>query len=259
MPKKKVHHEEHVDEAWLLPYADMLTLLLALFIVMFAMGQIDKQKLQQFSTQFNIIFSGGSGILDNNGNSTLPSLKPGSNPIPGSDLGNSIEKKTQTQIEDDKMKEIMGLLKAEIELQNYSDKIKLVLNHESLEISIQDTVLFASGEAVMLENVNPILHTIAKMLSQIDNETRIVGHTDNIPIKNNKFRSNWDLSAIRAINVMEFLVEQGNLKPNRFIIQGNGEYSPKYDNSTEAGRAQNRRVEIFIIRMYPLDQNQPLN
>ena len=72
MSKKKEHHEEHVDEAWLLPYSDMLTLLLALFIVMFAMGQTDKAKLKAMSEQFNIIFAGGSGVMESDGNSVIP-------------------------------------------------------------------------------------------------------------------------------------------------------------------------------------------
>lgn len=252
MSKRKVHHEEHADETWLIPYSDMLTLLLALFIVMFAMGEVDKQKLEKIGNQFNIIFSGGGGILEKEGSAAIPSPNPSPTPknTPGVDL--PIGVKTETQIEDRKMKEIMRLLEKEIGEGGYADKIKLVLNPEALEISIQDTVLFASGQATLLKDVVPILDLMAKIFSEIDNNIKVVGHTDNVPIKNNQFRSNWDLSAMRAINVMESLIAKGNLRPERFIIQGNGEYSPKYDNSTAAGRDKNRRVEIFIIRMFPL-------
>lgn len=239
MSNKKAHHEEHVDETWLIPYADMLTLLLALFIVMFAMSKTDKEKFEKVSEQFNIIFSGGSGFLEGEGNSVIPMKNFNKESSPGT-------------IENNKMNGIREFLEGEIKKEGYSDEIKLVLNNEGLEISIQDTVLFASGDANVLNDVTHILYTITKVLSGIENTVKIVGHTDNVPIKNSKFSSNWDLSAARAINVMQFFVDKGNLLPNRFIVQGNAEYSPKYDNSTEEGRANNRRVEIYIIRKYPL-------
>ncbi|RCX07305.1 chemotaxis protein MotB [Anaerobacterium chartisolvens] len=239
--KKKIHHEEHVDETWLIPYADMLTLLLALFIVMFAMGQTNKEKLHQISDQFNIIFSGGSGFFEKDGQSLVPHLNHGGSLSP-------------QLVEADKMNEIKSMLDKEIEQEGHSDKISLVLNDEGLEISIQDTVLFEPGDATILDKASPMLNFVAKVLSTIDNKVRITGHTDNIPIKNRQFRSNWDLSAIRAINAMEFLIDTGGIEPNRFLIQGNGEYSPKFDNSTESGRAKNRRIEVSIIRKYPLDE-----
>lgn len=241
MLNKKVHHEEHMDETWLIPYADMLTLLLALFIVMFAISQTDKAKFQQISEQFNIIFSGGSGIQEREGNSLIPMIKTGGMNSP-------------TAIEDDKMNEIKKMLEEEIKREGHSNEINLMLNQEGLEISIQDTMLFASGNATIMDNESQVLYSVGRALRGIDNNIKIIGHTDNVPINNRQFRSNWDLSAMRAINVMQFLVSQGDLLPNRFVVQGNGEFSPKFDNSTEAGRAKNRRVEIFIIRKYPLDE-----
>lgn len=251
MARKKQHHDEHVDETWLIPYADMLTLLLALFIVMFAMGQIDKEKFQKFSEQFQIIFSGGSGIMDANGNSMLPKLQQ---PDPVSEKESLNEKRSDAEIEDDKIKEIKEFLDNEFRKAGYAEKVSLLITEEGLEISIQDAVLFRSGDAQVLDNAAPVLQLVARILLDMDNNIRIVGHTDNIPIKNSKFRSNWDLSAVRAINVMHYLVDTGNMQQSRFYIQGNGEYSPKYDNSTEAGRAGNRRVEIVVIRKYPMDQ-----
>ncbi|MHB8170896.1 MAG: flagellar motor protein MotB [Thermincolia bacterium] len=239
MSKKKVHHEEHVDETWLIPYADMLTLLLALFIVMFAMSQVDKQKLAKMSEEFNIIFSGGSGVIEKQDSTIIPIETPTMSHTNGS-------------IEDKKMKEIKKALEAEIEKKGYSDKVKVVLNREGLEVSIQDVVLFKSGEAEVLNEVSPLLLKIAGMLSNLQNNIKILGHTDNIPINTHNFRSNWELSAMRAINVMNFMVDIGGLRPEKFSIQAHGEYMPKFSNSTEEGRTKNRRVEILIVRMYPL-------
>ena len=240
MAKKKQHHEEHVDEAWLLPYSDMLTLLLALFIVMFAMGQTDKAKLQQMSKQFNIIFAGGSSFMNNDGNSVVP--------MEETSEGTG---KSDSENEEDKMTQIEKQINDEITKENYSDKIKVELNNDGLDIAIQDIVLFNSGEADVLQNVNPLLTKISGMLQGLDNQIKVVGHTDNVPISNSKFRSNWDLSAMRAINVMNFMVSSGGISQEKVSIQAYGDQKPKYDNSTEEGRAKNRRVEIFVERKYP--------
>jgi chemotaxis protein MotB len=225
MSRKKEHHEEHADESWLLPYSDLLTLLLALFIVMFAMSQVDKEKFEQTSQQFNVIFSGTS----------FPATSTTVNNI---------------TIEEDKMIEIKESIEEEIRDNEYSDKVKVLLNNEGLEISIQDVVLFNSGDAEVLEGISPLLLQISRTLNGLNNNIKVVGHTDNIPIHNEKFRSNWDLSAMRAVNVMGFLIDQGGLDPKRFSFQGYGQYSPKFDNSTAEGRGKNRRVEIFLIRKF---------
>lgn len=248
MPKKKVHHEEHADETWLLPYSDLLTLLLALFIVMFAISSIDKGKFEQIRGQFNSAFSGGSGVM---GNEAKPIIT-----VNKSDASAITTAENNAAAEDVKMIEIEKSIKEEIENNGYSDKVKVALNDKGLEVLIEDVVLFNSGEAEVLKSVYPLLIEISKMLDNLDNHITVVGHTDNIPIHNEKYRSNWDLSAMRAINVMSFFVEQGGLKPERFSIQGYGQYSPKYDNSTAAGRAKNRRVEIFLSRKYPTNNEQ---
>ena len=236
--RKKVHHEEHVDETWLIPYADMLTLLLELFIVMFAMSQTDKEKFKKVSEQFNVIFSGGSGVLEHEGKVTIPE-----------NSGTTYD--TKGLIEEDKMNEVKQMLEQEIKSKGYSDKAKVVLYKEGLEISIQDTALFNSGEAEVLKGVSPLLVQISTMLQKLDNDIKIVGHTDNVPIFTEKFRSNWDLSSMRAINVMNFMVDAGKLRAEKFSVQAYGHYKPKFDNSTEGGRAKNRRVDIFLVRKYP--------
>ena len=241
MRKKKEHHEEHVDEAWLLPYSDMLTLLLALFIVMFAMGQTDAGKFKQMSQQFNIIFAGGSGVMQQDGNSVIPmELSPG-------------------QAEYDKMTEVKKMLEEEITKEGYSDKVKVELNSEGLEISIQDAVLFNTAEAEVKNNLSPLLVQISNLLQGLDNQVKVVGHTDNIPIKNDKFRSNWELSSMRAINVMNFIVSSGKISPDKVSIQAYGEYMPKFENTTDAGRAKNRRVEIIVVRKYPQTTEEKSN
>ncbi|WP_160683470.1 flagellar motor protein MotB [Clostridium sp. C2-6-12] len=248
MSKKKQHHEEHVDEAWLLPYSDMLTLLLALFIVMFAMGQTDSAKLQAMSKSFNIIFAGGSGVMQRDGSSMIPMESEG-----GEGNGTGVY---NSKTEEDKMTEIKKMLEQEIGKEGYSDKVKVNLTSEGLEITIQDAVLFKSGEAEIRSDVSPLLSKLSDMLHDLENKVKIVGHTDNVPIKNARFPSNWELSATRAINVMNYMVTSTGITANRASIEAHGEYMPKYDNNTEEGRAKNRRVEIIVIRKYPPDEKK---
>ena len=242
MARRKPHQEEHADETWLLPYSDLLTLLLALFIVMFSISNVDKQKYASLSQQFGVIFSeGGGGVLEG-GTQVIPL--------------DQLKQASASTIEDEKMIEIKDNIEEEIQSRGFSENFNTVLNKEGLEIAIQEVVLFNSGEAEILPSVHPLLKEIAQILKSLDNSIKIVGHTDNIPIHTEKYQSNWDLSAMRAINVMHFLVGQGGLAPQRFSIQGYGEYSPKYDNSTVEGRAKNRRVEIFVARKYPLENKE---
>ncbi|AQR97902.1 flagellar motor protein MotB [Clostridium saccharoperbutylacetonicum] len=246
MSKKKQHHEEHVDEAWLLPYSDMLTLLLALFIVMFAMGKTDSAKLKAMSKSFNIIFAGGQGVMQSDGNSMIPM----ENTSEGSG-------KSDAEVEQDKMTEIKKMIEQEIGKEGYADKIKVELNGDGLDITIQDVVLFNSGQADVHQNVAPLMSKISSMLHGLDNQIKVVGHTDNVPISNSRYRSNWELSAERAVNVRELMVSGSyGLNPQKVSIQAWADLKPKAANDTEDGRAQNRRVEILVARQYTTTDNK---
>ncbi|WP_326513325.1 flagellar motor protein MotB [Clostridium intestinale] len=239
MRKKKHHEEEHVDETWLIPYSDMMTLLLALFIVMFAMSKVDQDKFKSISRGFNSVFSGGNGIMDGSGSPA------------------SIEEiVTNETMEENQMNDVKSMIEEEITSSGYGDKVKVDLNSAGLNIIIQDAVLFNSGDASILKDVEPLLNQVAKSLKTLNNEIEIVGHTDNVPIKNSKYDSNLDLSSSRAINVLNYMVSVGGLNPSHMSTRAYGEYKPKYDNSTEEGKTKNRRVEIFVVRNYPVDNDK---
>lgn len=242
MKKKKQHQEEHVDEAWLLPYADMLTLLLALFIVMFAMSQVDKEKLQKAAQQFNTVFAGGGRVLQNDGNKAV-SLER----APLSNDAKSIA-------EQDAMVSVKNELEEEIKASGYADKIQVDIDSEGLHISIQDTVLFGSGDAQILDKFYPLLTQISNMIKPLNNDIGVAGHTDNVPIKNNKYPSNWELSSARSLNVIYFMTNNAGISPDKFSIHAFGQYKPKFDNSTDEGRAKNRRVELIVMRKYQIDE-----
>ncbi|MGP1907120.1 flagellar motor protein MotB [Metabacillus sp. JX24] len=248
--KKKKHEEEHVDESWLLPYADLLTLLLALFIVLFAMSSVDAQKFQMLARAFNSTFTGGTGVLE------YPS------PVPDGDMEQLDDKKeekadqeeAQKELEQQKLKKIQEKVNAYIKTNNLESQLKTTLTDEGLLITILNDIFFDSGESAIRDKDEKLAKEISNLLVMNPPRNIIVsGHTDNVPISNADYDSNWHLSVMRAVNFMKLLLENGKLDPRAFSAKGFGEYNPVADNATEAGQQKNRRVEILIL---PIEQNQ---
>lgn len=247
--KKQKHEEEHVDESWLLPYADLLTLLLALFIVLFAMSSVDAQKFQMLARAFNSTFTGGTGVLE------YPS------PIPDGEMEKldqekekNPEKEKQETLEQEKLKEIQKKVNAYIAANSLETQLKTTLTDEGLLITILNDIFFDSGNSSIRKKDEQLAKEISKLLVMNPPRNIIVsGHTDNVPIQNAEFESNWHLSVMRAVNFMKLLLENGQLDPRAFSAKGFGEYNPVADNKTNEGRQKNRRVEILIL---PIEQNQ---
>ena len=237
------HHEEHTDESWLVPYADILTLLLALFIVLYASADANKTKFNALAQSFNVAFSGSPSVFDNN-RSITPEIDPTKPNQTNNDGG-----KEQAQL-----RETVQLLQVKKELDKYIQNNNLVgdlstvITDDGLMIRIKDSALFPSGSAELRPDSQHLGTDIAKMLSSLSQRIVISGHTDNEPINTREFPSNWELSSKRAINFMKFLLSHGNLKPERFSAVGYGQYRPVASNDTADGRSKNRRVEVLIMR-----------
>lgn len=248
--KKKPHHEEHMDESWLIPYADLLTLLLALFIVLFASSSVDAVKFQMISQSFSEVFTGGTGVMEYN------------SPVPQDDVDAPIDKEKKEEQQDDEQKETPASLKKDrealedlqtkintyIEKSNLTDKLDTSLTDEGLLLSIRDNVLFNSGSADILGQDLKTATEIAGLL--ILNPPRniiISGHTDNVPIGSSRYESNWELSVMRAVNFMKIILDDEKLDPRWFSAKGFGEFQPIASNETSEGKARNRRVEILIL------------
>ncbi|UAL53900.1 MULTISPECIES: flagellar motor protein MotB [Metabacillus] len=247
--KKQKNEEEHVDESWLLPYADLLTLLLALFIVLFAMSSVDAQKFQMLARAFNSTFTGGTGVLE------YPS------PIPDGEMEKldqekekNPDKEKQETLEQEKLKEIQKKVNAYIAANSLETQLKTTLTDEGLLITILNDIFFDSGNSSIRKKDEQLAKEISKLLVMNPPRNIIVsGHTDNVPIQNAEFESNWHLSVMRAVNFMKLLLENGQLDPRAFSAKGFGEYNPVADNKTKEGQQKNRRVEILIL---PIEQNQ---
>ena len=198
-------------DRWLISYADLLTLLLALFIVMYAAS--DKDRAHQVAQGLSSMGVGGSGVL------------------PGSDS----EKSEQTKFEHKLMEDPLLM-----------QKTKMRQTKAGLVVSLSEAGFFAPGEAVINTDAESVINTLADTLQITNAQIRIEGHTDSTPISNAKYPSNWELSTARASSVLARLIERG-IEPGRLSAAGYGGFQPVADNSTLEGRAQNRRVDVVIL------------
>ncbi|UII56506.1 flagellar motor protein MotB [Cytobacillus spongiae] len=257
--KKKEHHEEHVDESWLIPYADLLTLLLALFIVLFSMSSVDAKKFQAMSEVFNEAFTSGTGIFD------YPSPMP-QNQMDSVEEAEDEEEKQEEQTEEkldqeakikidqQELKTIQQKVNSYIQKNNLKNQLDTSLTGEGLLVTIRDNVLFQSGSADVRKEDLKIAKEISELLVMDPVRNIIIsGHTDNVPISNARYESNWELSVMRAVNFMKIVLQNKDLDPRWFSAKGFGEFQPAASNGTKEGRAQNRRVEILIL---PLTSSQ---
>lgn len=262
MARKKYqeHHEEHADESWLIPYADILTLLLALFIVLFSSAKLDAEKFEQIKSSFGSAFGVGPlGGVGNGNNFIMPSFNPDSSlptaPLtlrPPTDEIDPGDLKQQLYIRETvQLLEVRRALDVYIQENNLDGYLNTRMVGEGLMLRIRDSALFPSGSAELLPDSRRLAGEIAKLLLAMPQKVTIAGHTDTDPINTAQFPSNWELSSMRALNFMRFiLLQQPQLDPARFNATGYGEYRPVAPNTTEEGRAHNRRVEVMILRQY---------
>lgn len=240
--KRKAKKEEEMNEAWLLPYSDLMTLLLALFISLFAISQTDQKKVSQLAQAFSAAFNmGGPSFFNNAG----PNAGRRAEMLSTEDKGNAAY-----IAENQQLQEVQKQMEEYIDQNGLQDQISTQMSEDGLMVSIREKALFPSGSAELTPQAQNIIGVVSKLLASIHEQVVISGHTDNMPIHNAQYPTNWDLSAARALNVMKYLLSISNMDPQRFSAVGYGEYRPVADNSTEEGRTKNRRVEILIARSY---------
>ncbi|MFD2044942.1 flagellar motor protein MotB [Ornithinibacillus salinisoli] len=250
MRKKRNKDDNHVDESWLLPYADMLTLLLALFIVLFSMSEVDTQKYKELAQIFNSEFSDGGSIFEDE-----------ETPIEENDLPEEDEAEDEA-MDEDKTTEMLSMSELQQEINNYieennlTDVLETKLSDEGLLVSIMNDVSFDSGSADVSGQGRSIASEISNFLDT-DPPRQIVisGHTDNVPMNNTEFGSNWELSVMRAVNFMTYILDNENLDPAKFSAKGFGEHQPVVPNSNDENRKRNRRVEVLILPNYTIKEN----
>ena len=276
---RKKKHEEHVNaEAWAIPYGDLVTLLLALFVVMYAMSSVNEGKYRILSDSMIAAFRGtpksplpvniGENKAKSIGDKKLAGEKPTTLMKAQANAVPQLMTLRSSESPPDNLKasksdkgpgaagnggEAVGtLIRMEREVQQAMqaliDAHLVTVRHESLwlEVEINTDILFPSGAAAFTAKAEPVLDKLANVLKPFPNPIRVEGHTDDRPIKTMAFPSNWELSAARAASVVHQFTRAG-IDPLRLEIVGFGQFHPRKPNSDDAGRNANRRVAILIM------------
>lgn len=255
-------HEEHANhEAWAIPYGDLITLLLAFFVVMYAMSSVNEGKYRVLSDSLVTAFNGAPRTLDpiqvgeqQSGPATNPSISLAPKPLIASQPQTSLQpiamgRPTSIPIDPAQSEELASVAN-EVE-QSMSDLIDRELitvrrHGDWVEVEIRTDILFPSGIATLSPPAEQVLKQLAETLKPFPNSIRVEGHTDNRPISTSAFPSNWELSAARAASVVHLFTRAG-MDPARLAVIGLGENRPAQSNATADGRNANRRVLLVIL------------
>lgn len=225
MQHKKKRDLETPDQNWLVSYSDMMTLLLYIFVILYAMCVSNQGKVTQTIRSFYTAFEDRSiiSIFDSSSGT----------PVNGLSIGNDYDSYNQ--------------INKYIKENNLESKVAVKRGSNGITLEIQDEILFDPGSAVIKPENIDILDKISDMLKKLSNNIIIEGHTDNQPINTGYYSSNWELSSDRAIKVLRYFTDKKGLIPERFQATGYGQYKPIADNNTPEGRQKNRRVDIIIV------------
>ncbi len=253
---KKHAHEEHPDERWLLTYADMITLLMALFIVMFSISNVNKGKFDELSKSLNSAFngppvmSGGEAIKETGAESGIetPAAAPPRPSLQAAFAPQSSGQASSAKEEQEDLKQLEQMVRAEAQKEGIADKVQTEVAPDGLTIRLKtDGLLFDPGSAAIKPRAQPLIGGLARMLrADGRHAVMISGHTDSQPVSG-QYPSNWELSTARAAAVVRGLIAN-KVAPARLTATGRAYYDPLATNGTTAGRAANRRVELFIPR-----------
>jgi len=232
------HGSKASHERWLITYADLITLLLIFFVVLYAMSKVDANKFRAIAESLTKALGGAGMVLDYPGVTVAPGVG-----VTGQDSP-SIRDTQEGLI----LERVQSQLEQLIKEHGLQAKLSVRSEERGVVLSIQDTALFPLASAELTPEAKEIVHRVGLILLQTTNYIRIEGHTDNLPIHNARFPSNWELSVARSCSVVQQLIRDLNFPPERLSATGYGEYRPVATNDTPEGRQQNRRVDFIILR-----------
>ncbi len=241
VPRSRVTHDR-----WLVSYADFITLLFGFFVVLYAFAKADQKKQVQVSQAINSAFR-SMGVLP------LAVQYPSTSPAAGAEQAiqpaNAVMSEdllTPAQVKDD-LDRLRRELTQSLSSQVANHSISLEMGRDGLVISLREASFFDSGSAVPKPQALPTLRQIAARLGATAYDLRIEGHTDNVPIHNAEFDSNWELSSARATRIARLFLDMKAIPPERLSAAGYAEFHPVASNATPEGRALNRRVDLVVL------------
>lgn len=274
MARRKKHEEHANHEAWAIPYGDLVTLLMAFFVVMYAVSVVDAGKYRVLSNSLVEAFGSqvpvdpiqigepslALNLMNDDVHRSLIPIESGAssrqgeiaiqNPLSPTDVAienalDLLENEERARILNEigeMSEEIESSLRALIQ----DDDIQVTRKPYWLEIAINSNLLFSSGSATLEAVARPVLENVAAILAKRDARIHVEGHTDNLPIRNSTYPSNWELSSGRAATVVNLFAQNG-VDPERMVAIGYAEFQPLASNTAEAGRARNRRVAVIVL------------
>lgn len=256
MAKRKPPEAKKGLDEWMSTYGDMMTLLLCFFVLLFAMSTVDAEKFQQMAASFSsdskitIMDSSNTSILDSLGNGivAMPEVK-----------GDAKEENEELEKATEELVKMSSDFKTYFAQNNLQDKVEVEQNEQYITLNFKDGILFDSGKAELKTDALGALNIVANELAKYpENDIKIEGHADNMPINTPRFPNNWYLSAARAISVAMYFTDTKGFSPERVSAEGFGEFRPKVPNDTPQNRSINRRVEIKILSKYYSGANSDL-
>ncbi len=249
-------HANH--ERWLVSYADFITLLFAFFVVLYASSQVDKKKVGKLALAIQVAFQ-EMGVFQA---STTEVPIDVSEPMPFSTAQaiNNVERTSSlaritshpggslgTGVENGDLAALQSQLESLLEPEITRKEISMRTEPDGLVISLREAGFFESGSAKMKTASEPTFDRIAVILREGAYRLRIEGHTDNIPIHNAQFPSNWELSTARSTEIVRLLIIRNGFAADHLSAAGYAEYHPVSSNHTSEGRDANRRVDVIIL------------
>lgn len=265
---RKPKHQEHVNhERWLITYADLITLLLVFFIIMYAMSKIDMAKYTVLAQALNFQFTKsdtvlpyGKGVLgqvgktmsdqeDNKQSPSFDSTKTGQNAEQTKQFDNTKENQFDKDKKEQDLQELLKQVQSYIQQNQLQTQVQAADTPQGIAITLNDLLLFDLGKADLKTAAYPVLDKLGSFISTLNTKVSIEGHTDNLPLAaSNPLKDNWGLSNARSLSVLRYFKYNAGIDDKKLISTGYADTKPVAANDSDANRQKNRRVEIVVLR-----------
>lgn len=219
--------DDKIDgQIWLTTFNDMVTLLMVFFVLLFSMGSLDVKRFKHFQNALQ----SAMGVLYEGKRAPVGMIKP------------TFPPETSTHSREP----ALGRDRQGIDQLQQTQGLEARYTPRGIQLTLNDSLLFRSGSATVTTEGRALLARVGRVIRTIGRRIRVEGHSDNVPIATNRYPSNWELSTERAIQVVQYFIEQGNIDPRLLSAVGYADVKPRAANDSDAGRAKNRRVEIIL-------------
>jgi chemotaxis protein MotB len=251
--------KSHISqERWLVSYADFITLLFAFFVVLYSSSKADQKKQLLVSQAINAAFNSLGIFPDSARRKAGPTAPSGGTeqPLVAMNIVMGEDVLAPAKVKDD-LDRVQRELEQMLSNQIAQHTVSIKMGRDGLVISLREAGFFGSGSAAPRPETLATLHQVADVLGKTPYELRIEGHTDNIPIHNAEFDSNWELSSARATRIARLFLSFDDIPASRLSAAGYAEFHPVSTNDTADGRAENRRVDLVVLPRAKIDLSEP--